>query len=954
MKKHKLPARLSAALLTLVMVLTLVPVAHAVTSYCPKCGAPCEMNVVREPNCHEEGIYEYLCQNQAGGCSMAGKSNLVKGDLNPSSHDAVYTDEGNGYHSGVCSHHAVPVTLSPEPHTFSKDNGVCLKCGAVNYGSVSLNLPENLVVPVALNSTDAKLSVGELKLTLGSANITDDYTISYNWYYDGFPVASTAEYTLPSTVTGKAGTYYYILFVSAVPKSSLRQPVAGSCNVTVQVKDLITAGASVSSDETSFFLGDPDTWSGESVSSQIYAGVQDVCPRNADPAYVIFQTLPSSTVGSLGVSANLTRYYFEDGSNRNCLDDVRFNIAAGASATTGDYIVGFTAYDTAGNAYEGVLTITVQQYAGRMDVVMSTARNTPAALNAGDFESFWLRTYTGGVLDSISFRETPRSTEGSLNVDYISASSPGVRLTTKDTFYVQPGRDQYGINDVTFVPGVKQTDYITLDFTAQGARSNGRVGYLDGTLYIFFSGSGSADVAVTAASAGTALSPESFRKAYQSATGGAGTSFYIQLLEVPAKGALYVGRTATRAGTLLTDQNIVNYTFSYSDSRGESISTVTYIPNAGTTADSVRYVACSSQGAPLYTGTITFTAASAAPGATATPSTTGLLLNLTCPAGGVKLSAASFENLLGAAGPKLTMVSFPQFSSSYGAIYYGRTESSPGTAITPSNAYYSVVTTNPPAGSLSMDNLTFVPAAGVTGVVPIAFTAVDASNAVYTGTLRITVTGAAGTTTAPGSTTTPGAATTPAKPQITFSDVSPERWSYPDIMQLVSTGVFNGYDDGTFKPEAAITLGQALKVIMIAANPEEYTGLAPTGKHWASGYLDRAVKDNLLPAGINQDLDRNVSRYNIAEIAVRTMGLQPVANPAASPFKDMALNVPSAPYVIALYNIGVFTGSDDGSFLGANAIKREDFAAVVCRIQRYVQTGATGIVNGANASGDVG
>lgn len=954
MNKYKLPARLSAALLTLVMVLTLVPVAHAVTSYCPKCGAPCEMNVVREPNCHEEGVYEYLCQNQTGGCSMAGKTNLVKGDLNPNNHDAVYTDEGNGYHSGVCSYHAVPVTLAPEPHTFSKEHGVCVKCGAVNYSSVSINLPENLVVPVALNNTDAKLSVGELKLTLGSANVTDDYTISYNWYYDGFPVASTAEYTLPSTVTGKEGTYYYILFVSAVPKSSLRQPVAGSCNVTVQVKDLITASASVASDESSFFLGDPDTWSGESVSSQIYAGVQDVCPRNADPSYVVFQTLPSSTVGSLGVSANLTRYYFEGGGSRSCLDDVRFTVAAGAAATTGDYIVGFTAYDTAGNAYEGVLTITVQQYAGRMDVVTSTSRNTPVALDAEDFENFWLRTYAGGVLDSINFRETPRSTEGSLYADYISASSSGVRVTTKDTFYVQPGRNQYGIDAVTFVPGVKQTDYITLDFTAQGTRSNGRVGYLDGTLYIFFNGSSSADVTVTAASAGTALPPESFRKAYQSATGGTGTNFYIQLLEVPAKGALYVGRTASRAGTLLTDQNIVNYTFSHSDSRGESISTVTYVPNAGTTSDSVRYVACSSQGTPLYTGTITFTTA-AAPGTTATPSTTGLLLNLTCPAAGVKLSAASFENLLGAAGPKLTMVSFPQFSSNYGILYYGRTETSPGTAITPSNSYYSVVTANPPAGSLSMDNLTFVPAAGVTGVVPISFTAVDASNAVYTGTLRITVTGASGTTTTPGSTTTtPG---TTAKPAITFSDVPATRKSYPYILELTSSGVFNGYDDGTFKPDNPITLGQALKVIMIAANPAEYTDLARTSEHWASGYLDRAIKDNLLPAGINRDLDRNVSRYNIAEITARAMGLQPVTNADRSPFSDMDLSVSSAPYVISLYDIKVFEGSISGNsriFQGTTAIKREEFAMIVWRVQSYVRNGAVGTLDTVGTSGDVG
>ena len=955
MRRHrrKLTARLTAALLALVMALTLAPAALAVNG-CPNNGNGAHVvpqwETVVEANCHQAGVIR-------GVCSLCRQTVYDETPRDLNNHDAVYTDEGTGYHSAVCTYHP-DVHIPLEAHKINS-SGVCSKCGAVDYSDVTLNLPENLTVPVALNSADAKLSVGEVRLTLGkSANITDDYNISYNWYYNNASVADTAEYVLPASITGKEGVYYFVLHVNATPKNSLRKPIGGSCTVTVQVEELITASAAVSRDEASIFLGDPDSWSGESVSTQIYAAVQDSCPRNADPSYVVFHALPNSTVGSLGVSALSASYYFEGNSHRNSLDDVKFTVATGTGATTGDYTVGFTAYDTAGNSYAGVLTISVQQYTGNMDVVLSTAKGTPVSFTTADFEDFWTRTYPSGTLDSIRFKETPRSTEGSLHADYISAAASGIRVTTKDLFYVVPGRNQYGVDAVTFVPGVKQTEYITLDFEARGIKNNGSVGYLDGTVYLFIHSGGSADVSVTVSSTGTALSPASFQKAYQSAAGGTGSSFYIQLLEVPAKGSLYVGRTATRPGTLLTARSIANYPFSYSDSRGESISTLTYIPAAGTASESIRYVACSTQGKPLYTGRITFTTSGTTPPTNpTTPTTTGLVLNLTSPAAGVKLSAAAFETLPGATAPKLTTVQFTPVSATYGAFYYGRTDTAPGTVIATGNTYFSAVSVNPPVGSLSLNSLTFVPAAGATGVIPIPFTAFDASNNRYTGTLRITVSGTTPGTTNPGTTTpgttNPGTTTpgTPAtKPKKTFTDVPSTLWSYPYITELTTSGVLNGYDDGTFKPNDAVTLGAALKMIMIAANPTAYGDLPATGSHWASGYLDRAIQDGLLSASANHQLDRNVSRYTIAEITTKAMGLQPVTNAASSPFSDMALSVSSASYVLPLYNIGVLQGSIDSKtgariFQGTTAIKREDFAAIIWRVQSYVQTGVVGTIS---------
>ena len=137
-------------------------------------------------------------------------------------------------------------------------------------------------------------------------------------------------------------------------------------------------------------------------------------------------------------------------------------------------------------------------------------------------------------------------------------------------------------------------------------------------------------------------------------------------------------------------------------------------------------------------------------------------------------------------------------------------------------------------------------------------------------------------------------------------------------------------------------------MVMIAAG---YPEQPQTGTHWASGYLARAKADNLLPANLVQDLDRRVSRYAIAEIAARAMKL-PVSAVTVSPFSDMAAGHASAPYVVALYNIGVLTGSQDAAtglttYQGDVAIRRKDISAIIWRMQNYVRTGsvnATGIV----------
>jgi len=926
MKKHPNIKKSLSVLLALVMTLTLAPMASAAGVSCPyHPSVTCKETVIIEATCSQQGKIQYECPK----CEY---STVKDTPINGNNHEYIYTDNGDGTHSGVCRYH-VNATRASASHTYR--NGVCELCGASDYSAVVMDLPSERVIPVALGDSSAKLTAGDVRLTLGTSNITDEYNIDYLWYdynQGDREVSDEASYPLPASVYNKEGTYYYTLIVSAKPKDvSFRAPLIQTCRITVKVAERISVSAVMSTEDETLRLGDSTVWTPESISNQIYDAVQSSCGRSAEPDYVVFTDTVSTNVGRLNVLSG-HKYYFDD--SNNGLENVIFT----AVDATGDYIAGFTAYDTNKKAYDGVLTVTVQQYAGDMDVVYAASRNAPLTLTSKEFESFWEKQCPNGALEYIVFDQLPRSVDGTLYIDYTATGLSSDTVRRADEFYVSPSGRQYGIESVTFIPsvGVKQSNYITLDFTAYGVRSTGRDAKRSGVIYIFFADSEtSADVPVsvpntgTIGVTGTPLNPAAFRTVYEKMTGTAAGSFSIQLLDVPSSGALFLNRTTASNGIRLTSDNITGRPFAYNGSKVETIADLTYVP--GTQGkESIRYVASSAQGKPLFAGNINFT--SAASPSTGVPAT-GLTVDYTSPATGVAFRGSDFVNAQGANQPALTSVCFTPPTSLYGTLYYGRTATSTGTAITTSANWFSTASSII-SGSNCIDDITFVPALSYTsGTVTIPFTALTSAGTRVGGNVRITV-GSGSVVTPP--TTTP---TTPPTDAKTFKDVPVTAYYYKYVTELTTTGVLSGYEDNTFRPDNTVNLGEALKMIMTSAG---YPEQAPVDSEWASGYLARAKADNLLPAGTIERLDRPVDRYTIAEITARAMRLQPGAV-SVSPFADMAADHASAPAVTLLNQLGILIGSTNKNnqmiYQGQYAIKRCDFAIIIWRVQNYVRTG---------------
>lgn len=904
--KHTTLRRPLSLLLALALALSLVPAALAASvekgDYytCAACGNKYAevTKILKAATCQEKGSVIYVCNNTS--CDKNGENQIGETEIDYDNHEAVYADNGDGTHTVKCPYHP-DEDLGTESHDFS-ESGICTKCMAVNYGGASLNVPSTKTVYVRLGHTGASISLGDVAATIGSADVTASYELVYSWRSGATQVSTESSYILPESVTDKEGVYYYTCTVLAFPSSGT--PLTASCTVTVRVAELIEAEDYALSGGGSISLTDAEDRMERSVGEQIYDQVYSL--SDTLPSHIVFDEIPSSKAGELDARAGRSYTLGNDGTDGS-LKNVSFTPAEDAS---GEYTVNFIAYDTGGGSFYGVLTISVARSVSGMDVVYTAVSGVPTDLDAASFEDFWLDAYPGGVLTGIRFTELPASGVGAFYEGYISAAQPGTRAKIDLTYYAEPGSKESGIGDLAYVPAAGAEGFVEIPFTAYGLTGRDRSRELDGSLVIYVSAQATPDVTVTVSGSEAALSPAPFLTVYRSVVGEEDDGLYIRFLDVPEHGSLYVGRTGSLDGTLLVYSRLYRYSFYYNNSRTDEISDVTYV-SGGSGSDAVRYVAYDARGRMQYVGRVVFAGSSSSVTVSYTVANDGELY----------LASADFEKVLPSAGTA-DALNFTQPSAG-GTLYY---ESSTGsrTRLTAATSLYLF------AGAPSVNALVFVPAAGFTGTVSIPFVCTAATGATVSGTVAVTV------------------ASSQSAAELTFSDVSSSDWFYSNLKDLVNWKVINGFENNTFRPDDPLSNGQALKMIMLAAG---YSVQAPTGEHWASGYMDRALSDGLIDKAV--DLDRNISRYDIAKIACKALRIQ-TTTLTASPFTDMTLQDEAAPYVLALYENGIVTGSNSAStgelvYYGNNAIRRSEIAAVIWRMYDYANASSSG--GGTAASG---
>jgi len=129
-----------------------------------------------------------------------------------------------------------------------------------------------------------------------------------------------------------------------------------------------------------------------------------------------------------------------------------------------------------------------------------------------------------------------------------------------------------------------------------------------------------------------------------------------------------------------------------------------------------------------------------------------------------------------------------------------------------------------------------------------------------------------------------------------FDDVPLSHENYTAIKYLVSNGVINGYNDGTFKPEAVVTRSEAVKLILEGIDaPIEVSYLPfkdlPTDD-WSYKYVSTAYTKSVVSGYPDGQFKggNTVNRAEFLKILLTAMDINLSKNVSKSPYKDVSKN----------------------------------------------------------------
>ena len=154
-------------------------------------------------------------------------------------------------------------------------------------------------------------------------------------------------------------------------------------------------------------------------------------------------------------------------------------------------------------------------------------------------------------------------------------------------------------------------------------------------------------------------------------------------------------------------------------------------------------------------------------------------------------------------------------------------------------------------------------------------------------------------------------------------------WFYKELRDLSIDGIVGGYADGGYHAENQVTWGAALKLVMLAAgNPEQ--AQLPGTSHACSGYLALAKAQGVVAADAAIDLYQPITRLEFAQITAKALHMD--APETVNPFTDT-----EDASVIALNEAGIINGYGDGRFGPQDHIKRSHIAAIIWRVNQYLE-----------------
>ncbi|MBQ8758519.1 MAG: S-layer homology domain-containing protein, partial [Clostridia bacterium] len=166
-----------------------------------------------------------------------------------------------------------------------------------------------------------------------------------------------------------------------------------------------------------------------------------------------------------------------------------------------------------------------------------------------------------------------------------------------------------------------------------------------------------------------------------------------------------------------------------------------------------------------------------------------------------------------------------------------------------------------------------------------------------------------------------------AYPDGLFTDVPQTEWYYDSVKDAYEFGIMNGDSASTFTPEGTLTVAEGITIASRIHSTLNGSTVAPADGEWYMQYVNYAVSNGLMTEDTFDSYDRNIRRYEIAELLSDVSGNLPEINNI-----DGVYDVPSEK-ILKLYKTGILVGNDEfGTFNGNAYLKRSEISALAVRI----------------------
>lgn len=573
-----------------------------------------------------------------------------------------------------------------------------------------------------------------------------------------------------------------------------------------------------------------------------------------------------------------------------------------AADFTGTVRISYRCVDTSDAYFTGYVTVNVTRHGVQEEGEVSyrALQGERVTFDAADFNSACLEAL-GETLDYVYFTALPDSADGTLYYYRTATGSSRTPVSSNTRCYRSSSSSTTSLSRVSFVPGVRDLDVVSIPFTAYGTGGS----RFNGAVTIRYSGGDGEIVYSTRTGQARLFESADFNELCVDLTGE--NLYYIRFESLPTsyQGTLYYNYSSSySSGSKVTSNTRLYRGSGYS----ASLSRVAFVPLASFSGSvSLDFTGYGEDGGRLFTGTVLIEVESVG----------DITVRYTAYSGrALSFAASDFDAACQTAtGSRLDYVQFKLPPSSAGTLYYDYDASKTrNTSVSASTSYYRT------GSSRLLGNVSFLPKADYTGTLELTYTGVAANGERYTGTVRITVSSPAAQTVRYSTNSLPMTFAAYSFSQA-VNGVLPRELSYIQFTSLPTSSqgtLYHGYTAPGTGSRASIGT-----------------------RYYYSGSPGIGQLCFVPAAGFQGQVTLYYSAYDAGgERVSGTVVITVASQTVSGTFRDMSAHTWAIPAVDFLSHGGVVSGVGDGQFGPGQSVKRGDFVLMLCKAMQF-NTGGT-------------